>query len=149
MESDTCKLIFEVLILCWLIDNWIFPFWLEVGVTSFNNVLNAFCFCAASVIYFRVRNRLLLSAAVFMTWIPRSACPLRLARTLPSHLLQLPASSPMQTSSAKSSVNSWRRNEHTSKSVSLILFVRSRWSFSVCMCSSCPSICVSLCLGLY
>lgn len=126
-----------MLIQCWLIANWIFPF-LSLELLHFYEIcLNTFLHCFRFFLFFgfvflnRVQNRLLLSAAVSMTWIPPSVCPLRPARTRPSHLLRLPDSSPMQTSSAKSSVNLWRQNEHTSKSVPLILFVGSRWSLSV------------------
>lgn len=98
----------------------------------------------------RVQSKSLLSAAVSMTWIPRSVCPLRLARTRPSRLLQLLDSSPMPTSSAKSFVNLWRPNAPMSKSVSLILFVRSRW----CLCACVPPVdrsvflCASGCVSL-
>lgn len=88
----------------------------------------------------RARSRSPLSAAVSMTWIPRSACPLRLARTRPSHLLQLLGSSLMPTSSAKSSVSSWRQSGPMSKSVSLILLVRGRWSLWVSACVCVPSV---------
>lgn len=84
----------------------------------------------------RAQSKSLLFAAVFMTWIPQSVFPLRLARTLPYHLLQPPDSSPMPTSSAKSSVNSWRPNAPMSKSVSLILLARGRWSLLVYACVS-------------
>lgn len=66
----------------------------------------------------RARSKSPPSVAASMRWIPPSACPRPPARIRPSRLPPPCGSSPMPTSCAKSSANSWRRNAPTSRSVS-------------------------------